>query len=151
MGRQHEQTGVENRPPRIADEGFEEVFVLLGRRDVYKRQILNLIKEKRPRFVPAFELMTFRDNTISVSVPTTELREEILRSKTGMLMRIAELAGIEGMIELEVIVNEEIRAVRPKMCIRDRCGFTKSSAANTRGASRTSTRARSCGNSSAGS
>ena len=78
-----------------------------------RSRILNLIKEKRPRFVPAFELMTFRDNTISVSVPTTELREEILRSKTGMLMRIAELAGIEGMIELEVVVNEEIRAVRP--------------------------------------
>ena len=78
-----------------------------------RSRILNLIKEKRPRFVPAFELMTFRDNTISVSVPTSELREEILRSKTGMLMRIAELAGIEGMIELEVIVNEEIRAVRP--------------------------------------
>ena len=76
-------------------------------------RILNLIKEKPPRFVPAFELMTFRDNTISVSVPTTELREEILRSKTGMLMRIAELAGIEGMIELEVTVNEEIRAARP--------------------------------------
>ena len=76
-------------------------------------RILNLIKEKRPRFVPAFELMTFRDNTISVSVPATELREEILRSKTGMLMRIAELAGIEGMIELEVTVNEEIRAARP--------------------------------------
>ena len=76
-------------------------------------RILNLIKEKRPRFVPAFELMTFRDNTISVSVPTTELREEILRSKTGMLMSIAELAGIEGMIELEVTVNEEIRAARP--------------------------------------
>ena len=76
-------------------------------------RILNLIKEKRPRFVPAFELMTFRDNTISVSVPTTELREEILRSKTGMLMRIAELAGITGAIELEVVVNEEIRAARP--------------------------------------
>ena len=78
-----------------------------------RSRILNLIKEKRPRFVPAFELMTFRDNTISVSVPTTELREEILRSKTGILMRIAELAGIEGMIELEVAVNEEIRAARP--------------------------------------
>ena len=78
-----------------------------------RSRILNLIKEKRPRFVPAFELMTFRDNTISVSVPTTELREEILRSKTGMLMRIAELASITGAIELEVGVNEEIRAARP--------------------------------------
>ena len=53
--------------------------------------------------------MTVRTSTISLSVPTSELREEILRSKTGMLMRIAELAGITGAIELEVIVNEEIR------------------------------------------
>lgn len=75
--------------------------------------ILNLLRTKRPRFVPAFELMSVRGNTISVSVPTTELREEMLRSKTGMLMRIAELAGISGAIELEVIVNEEIRAARP--------------------------------------
>ena len=75
--------------------------------------ILNLLRTKRPRFVPAFELMSVRGNTISVSVPTTELREEMLRSKTGMLMRIAELAGISGVIELEVIVNEEIRAARP--------------------------------------
>ncbi|WP_064974740.1 DNA polymerase III subunit gamma/tau [Alistipes provencensis] len=75
--------------------------------------ILNLLRTKRPRFVPAFELMTVRGNTISVSVPTTELREEILRNKTGMLMRIAELAGISGAIELEVIVNEQIRAARP--------------------------------------
>lgn len=75
--------------------------------------ILNLLRTKRPRFVPAFELMTVRGNAISVSVPTTELREEILRSKTGMLMRIAELAGISGAIELEVIVNEEIKAARP--------------------------------------
>ncbi|MFQ7503346.1 MAG: hypothetical protein ACLRMJ_10015, partial [Alistipes finegoldii] len=99
---------------RIADEAEAATVDPSARKLEHARsRILNLIKEKRPRFVPAFELMTFRDNTISVSVPTTELREEILRSKTGMLMRIAELAGIEGMIELEVIVNEEIRAVRP--------------------------------------
>ncbi len=78
-----------------------------------REKILNLIKERRPRFVPAFELMTVRDNKISLSVPTSELREEILRSKTGMLMRIAELADITGAIELEVVVNEQIRAARP--------------------------------------
>ena len=78
-----------------------------------RERILNLIRERRPRFVPAFELMSFRGNTIAVSVPTAELREEILRSKTGMLMRIAELANIQGSMELEVTVNEEIRAARP--------------------------------------
>ena len=78
-----------------------------------REKILNLIRERRPRFVLAFELMRVQGNTISLSVPTSELREEILRSKTGMLMRIAELAGITGAIELEVVVNEEIRAARP--------------------------------------
>ena len=78
-----------------------------------REKILNLIRERRPRFVPAFELMRVQGNTISLSVPTSELREEILRSKTGMLMRIAELASITGAIELEVVVNEEIRAARP--------------------------------------
>ena len=78
-----------------------------------REKILNLIRERRPRFVPAFELMRVQGNTISLSVPTSELREEILRSKTGVLMRIAELAGITGAIELEVVVNEEIRAARP--------------------------------------
>lgn len=76
-------------------------------------RILQLIRERRPRFVAAFELMTVRGNTLSVSVPTTELRDEILRSRTAMLTRIAELAGIEGALELEVTVNEQVRATRP--------------------------------------
>ena len=76
-------------------------------------KILALIRAKRPRFVPAFEQMTVRDNVIALSVPTAELREEILRNQTAMLMRIAELAGIAGRIDLEVTVNEQIKAARP--------------------------------------
>lgn len=76
-------------------------------------RILQLIRERRPRFVAAFELMTVRGNTLSVSVPTTELRDEILRSHTAMLTRIARLAGIEGALKLEVTVNEQVRATRP--------------------------------------
>ena len=41
------------------------------------------------------------------------LREEILRSKLEMLTRIAAIAGVEGALELEVTINEQIRAVRP--------------------------------------
>ena len=72
-----------------------------------------MIRERRPRFVPVFEQMAFHGNTIGLSVPTTELRDEILRSKTAMLMRIAEVAGVTGRIELEITVNEQIRAARP--------------------------------------
>lgn len=78
-----------------------------------RTRILRLIQEKRPRFVASFELMRFVGNTIRVSVPTAALQEEILRTKTEMLMRVAEIAGIAGMIELEVTVNEQIRAARP--------------------------------------
>ena len=49
-------------------------------------RILNLIKEKRPRFVPAFELMAFRDNTISVSVPTRTAGKFV--NKTGEIKKI---------------------------------------------------------------
>ncbi len=74
---------------------------------------LGLIREKRPRFVPAFERMLFRGNAICVSVPSAALRDEILRSKNGMLMRAAELAGVTGPIELEITVVEEMKAARP--------------------------------------
>lgn len=78
-----------------------------------RSRILKLMQERRPRFVQAFELMQVRGNTIALSVPTAELREEMLRNKTAMLMRIAELAGIRGMLELEIRVDEQIRAARP--------------------------------------
>ena len=41
------------------------------------------------------------------------MREEILRNKTELLLRIAETSGVQGMLELDVTVNEEIRAARP--------------------------------------
>ena len=81
--------------------------------EAVRPQILALIQQKRPRFVSAFEQMTFCDGVIDVAVPSSSLRDEILRSKTGMLLRIAELAGINGMLDLRITVNEEIRAARP--------------------------------------
>lgn len=88
----------------------------------HREAILALIRERRPRFVPVFEQMSLRGNTIGISVPTPELRDEILRSKTGMLMRIAEVAGITGRIDLEIKVDEQIRAARP-IKLEDRVKF----------------------------
>ena len=78
-----------------------------------RSRILALIQQRRPRFVPAFEQMQLAGNTLSLSVPTEELREEMLRSRNSMLRQIASLAGVEGMIELNITVNEQIRAAKP--------------------------------------
>ena len=64
----------------------------------------------RPRFVAAFERMQFQGHVIRIAVPSQALREKILRNKTELLLRIAETSGVQGMLELDVTVNEEIRA-----------------------------------------
>ena len=76
-------------------------------------KIFALVREMRPRFVAAFEQMRFQDHVIRIAVPSEALREEILRNKTELLLRIAETSGVQGMLELDVTVNEEIRAARP--------------------------------------
>ena len=40
-------------------------------------------------------------------------KRQILRNKTELLLRIAETSGVQGMLELDVTINEEIRAARP--------------------------------------
>lgn len=78
-----------------------------------REQVLKSILHERPRFVTAFEAMKFNGHTISVEVPTKALYEEIMRSKTEILLMIVRSAGIKGMIDLEVVVNEQVKTSRP--------------------------------------
>ena len=75
--------------------------------------VIEAILSERPRFVVAFEKMTVVGHTITVEVPSQTLYEEIMRSKTEMLLAIARTAGVDGSLELEVKVNEKIKAARP--------------------------------------
>ena len=52
-------------------------------------------------------------NIIEVEVPSQTLYEEIMRSKTEILLLIARTAGVNGMMDLKIIVNEVVRAARP--------------------------------------
>lgn len=79
----------------------------------HRYEVLALIREQRPRFVPTFEQMTLQGNTIRLSVPSQELHDEIQRNRTLLLTGIARTANVEGSIELEVTINEELRAARP--------------------------------------
>ena len=75
--------------------------------------VIEAILSERPRFVVAFEKMTVVGHTITVEVPSQTLYEEIMRSKTEVLLAIARTAGVDGSLELEVKVNEKIKAARP--------------------------------------
>ncbi len=55
-------------------------------------RIADYIRRSRPRFMAAFD---------------------ILHSKVELLMQIASLAGVESQIDLEIEVNERIRAAKP--------------------------------------
>lgn len=78
-----------------------------------RETILARIRERRPRFEQAFEQMEVHGNRIAVAVPTRELHDEIQRNRTALLLAIARMAGIEGTLELDVAINETIRAARP--------------------------------------
>ena len=87
-----------------------------------KERVIKDILQERPRFVVAFENMQVEGHRIKVEVPTTQLYEEIMRSKTEILMQIAQTAGVTGMLELEIKINEQIRASRP-IKLEDRIKF----------------------------
>ncbi|MDE6778774.1 MAG: DNA polymerase III subunit gamma/tau [Alistipes sp.] len=75
--------------------------------------IFDDIRQRRPRFVAAFDNMTFAGSSIRLTVPSQALFDEIMRSKTEILMRIAEIAGVNGMLTLDIAVDERMKAARP--------------------------------------
>ena len=79
----------------------------------HREAVIAAILEERPRFVVAFEKMKVKDHTILLEVPSQTLYEEIMRSKTEILLQIVRTAGIDGSLEMGIKVNEEIKVARP--------------------------------------
>ena len=103
---QSEKSEVHRDEPTFDERCAEKIAI-------NREAVISSILEERPRFVTAFEGMKVEGHTITVEVPTKALYEEIMRSKTEILLMIVRTARIEGMIELEVVVNEQIKASRP--------------------------------------
>ena len=76
-------------------------------------EVVKSILEERPRFIVAFEKMDIQGHTLTLEVPSQTLYEEIMRSKTEILLTAARTAGVEGALELNIKINEEIKASRP--------------------------------------
>ena len=78
-----------------------------------RTEIINVINRERPRFIVAFETMRFEGCKILLTVPTEALKDEIYHAATDILMKISEVAGVNGVIEFDVTVREEKRKMRP--------------------------------------
>ncbi len=75
--------------------------------------IIERIKRERPRISVAFLNFRVEGNIIKMAVPSRELHDEIMYEKADLQRIIAEVSGVRGLIEIEVEVNEQIKASRP--------------------------------------
>lgn len=74
--------------------------------EAHRAELIAVVREMRPRFEAAFEPMTFEGSAIRIAVPSESLREEILRCRTELLLRLADAASVHGPLRLEVVVDE---------------------------------------------
>ena len=88
----------------------------------HRKEVVDAILQERPRFVVAFESMQIEGHVIKLEVPSQTLYEEIMRSKTELLMQMARTAGVDGMLEMNITINEQIKASRP-IKLEDRISF----------------------------
>jgi DNA polymerase-3 subunit gamma/tau len=84
-----------------------------------KERIKERILRERPRIGVAFQTMSVKDNVVNVKVASNDLNLEIMHEKGELQRLIAAESGAYGFIDIEVTVNEQIRAARP-ITIEDR-------------------------------
>jgi DNA polymerase-3 subunit gamma/tau len=115
MNSANEDIETKEKPKEEVQEQIQSSFDPHSEQKILDRRaaVIEAILSERPRFVVAFEKMKVAGHTITVEVPSQTLYEEIMRSKTEVLLAIARTAGVDGSLELEVKVNEQIKAARP--------------------------------------
>ena len=78
-----------------------------------RAEIIERMSELRPRFRTAFETVVFAGNTIRLTVPSQGLKEELHLSRTEILDTIADIAKIDGALDLDIEVREVAVKMRP--------------------------------------
>ena len=78
-----------------------------------KEQIIKQMCSERPRFVSAFESITFEGNAVKLSVPSEGLQKELLDDRFWILKKMSEMAGICGSLEMKVDIKEMDFKLKP--------------------------------------
>ncbi len=107
---------VDEQQTEIVDSSSQE------RIEAIRDELMEFIGEWRPRFVLPFKEMEIEKNRISIEVPTAELRTEIERAQSELLYKVVEMAGLQGVVYLDITVNEKVVATRP-IKIEDRIAY----------------------------
>ena len=87
-----------------------------------KDNIVKRMCASRPRFVTAFENIEFAKNRVVLTVPTQVLCDDINSVRHEIGEAIARIAGINGVVEVQVLVREVKIDMRP-VRLEDRLHF----------------------------
>ncbi len=87
-----------------------------------KAEFVKRLMNGRPRLGIVFDTMKAEGNVMVLTVASKGAEEEVLLKKMELQNEIAQLAGIEGALDIRVIVNEQIRVARP-ITLEDRLKY----------------------------
>ncbi|MBR5206625.1 MAG: DNA polymerase III subunit gamma/tau [Alistipes sp.] len=87
-----------------------------------KASYVERLMATKPRYGVIFETMRVEANTVTVSVASKEIGDDLLRDSREWMGDLAAHAGVEGFVELKVVVNEKVKTAKP-ITLEDRLKF----------------------------
>ena len=78
-----------------------------------KDQIVWRMCSERPRYVSAFESIEFEGNMVKLAVPSEALREELIGERSDILRTIANIAGVNGSLDMYIEIKEMHFKLKP--------------------------------------
>ena len=76
-------------------------------------RFIEAIVAKHPRFSPAFESVKVSGNTIITEVSSAIMRDDLYNSRGEITDIIADISGVNGVIKLDIVLNETEVKLRP--------------------------------------
>ena len=78
-----------------------------------KEAIVKQMCEERPRFVSAFESISFEGNMVKLAVPSEALKDELIGERFWILKSIAEMAEVKGSLDMFIEIKEMDFKLKP--------------------------------------
>ena len=78
-----------------------------------KEAIVKQMCAERPRFVSAFESISFEGNMVKLAVPSEALKDELIGERFWILKSIAEMADVKGSLDMFIEIKEMNFKLKP--------------------------------------